>query len=56
MPARPQLERFDGMAGMFLKARDFMKGITIRAAQPAEYDEIARVWMDSWVSIGLQLV
>jgi ribosomal protein S18 acetylase RimI-like enzyme len=25
----------------------------IRAARPDEYDEIARVWMDSWVSTGL---
>ena len=31
-----------------------MQGITIRAARPDEYDEVARVWMDSWVSIGLQ--
>jgi len=42
------------MAGMFFEEMDFMKGITIRAALPAEYDEVARVWMDSWVSIGLQ--
>jgi GNAT superfamily N-acetyltransferase len=27
---------------------------TIRAARPAEYDEIARVWMNSWVSTGLE--
>jgi ribosomal protein S18 acetylase RimI-like enzyme len=26
---------------------------TIRAARPDEYDEIARVWMESWVSTGL---
>jgi ribosomal protein S18 acetylase RimI-like enzyme len=26
---------------------------TIRPARPAEYDEIARVWMESWVSTGL---
>jgi hypothetical protein len=25
----------------------------IRAARPDEYDEIARVWMESWVSTGL---
>lgn len=25
---------------------------TIRAARPEEYDEVARVWMDSWVSTG----
>jgi ribosomal protein S18 acetylase RimI-like enzyme len=27
---------------------------TIRAARPDEYDEIARVWMTSWVSTGLE--
>jgi GNAT superfamily N-acetyltransferase len=27
--------------------------ITIRPALPHEYDEIARVWMESWVSTGL---
>ena len=26
---------------------------TVRPAQPGEYDAIARVWMDSWVSTGL---
>ena len=26
---------------------------TIRPARPDEYDEIARVWMDSWVTTGL---
>jgi GNAT superfamily N-acetyltransferase len=26
----------------------------IRPARPDEYDEIARVWMDSWVSTGLE--
>ena len=26
---------------------------TIRPARPEEYDEIARVWMESWVSTGL---
>ena len=26
---------------------------TIRPARPHEYDEIARVWMESWVSTGL---
>jgi ribosomal protein S18 acetylase RimI-like enzyme len=25
----------------------------IRAARPHEYDQIARIWMDSWVSTGL---
>ena len=27
---------------------------TIRPARPGEYDEIARVWMNSWVSTGLE--
>ena len=26
----------------------------IRPARPDEYDEIARVWMNSWVSTGLE--
>jgi GNAT superfamily N-acetyltransferase len=26
----------------------------IRAARPDEYDEVARVWMESWVSTGLE--
>jgi GNAT superfamily N-acetyltransferase len=25
----------------------------IRPAQPAEYDDVARLWMESWVSTGL---
>jgi ribosomal protein S18 acetylase RimI-like enzyme len=25
----------------------------IRAARPDEYDEVARIWMESWVSTGL---
>ena len=27
---------------------------TIRPARTGEYDEIARVWMDSWASTGLE--
>jgi GNAT superfamily N-acetyltransferase len=27
---------------------------TIRLARPDEYDEVARVWMESWVSTGLE--
>jgi ribosomal protein S18 acetylase RimI-like enzyme len=30
-----------------------MTSLTIRSARADEYDEIARVWMDSWVSTGL---
>jgi GNAT superfamily N-acetyltransferase len=30
-----------------------MPSPTIRLARPDEYDVIARVWMDSWVSTGL---
>ena len=31
-----------------------MPAPTIRPARTDEYDEIARVWMDSWVSTGLE--
>jgi GNAT superfamily N-acetyltransferase len=31
-----------------------MPPATIRPARPDEYDEVARVWMDSWVSTGLE--
>ena len=31
-----------------------MRGLAARAARADEYDEIARVWMDSWVSVGLE--
>jgi GNAT superfamily N-acetyltransferase len=27
---------------------------TIRPARPDEYDEVARVWMESWVSTGIE--
>jgi GNAT superfamily N-acetyltransferase len=30
-----------------------MESPTIRPARPEEFDAIARVWMDSWVSTGL---
>jgi len=30
-----------------------MSPLTIRPARAEEYDEIARAWMDSWVSTGL---
>ena len=30
-----------------------MTSPTIRPARPDEYDEVARVWMNSWVSTGL---
>src|ERR1700761_5390456 len=30
-----------------------MSDLIIRPARPEEYDEIARVWMESWVSTGL---
>src|SRR5262245_22312691 len=26
----------------------------IRPARPDEYDEVARIWMESWVSTGLE--
>ena len=31
-----------------------MQGITIRPAQTSEHDEIARIWMESWCSIGIE--
>jgi len=31
-----------------------MPSPTIRPARPEEYDEIARVWMNSWASTGLE--
>ena len=31
-----------------------MRSIAIRPARPDEHDEVARVWMDSWVSVGLE--
>src|SRR5262245_34787308 len=41
------------MAGM-PQVRQFpMIQPTIRPAQSAEYDDIARLWMESWVSTGL---
>jgi GNAT superfamily N-acetyltransferase len=30
-----------------------MSALIIRRARPDEYDEVARVWMESWVSTGL---
>jgi len=26
----------------------------IRAARPEEYDEVARVWMNIWASVGIE--
>ncbi|MEH2551260.1 GNAT superfamily N-acetyltransferase [Bradyrhizobium sp. AZCC 2262] len=31
-----------------------MSQTIIRPARPDEYDQVARVWMDSWVSTGLE--
>ena len=31
-----------------------MPSTTIRPARPDEYDEVARVWMNSWASTGLE--
>jgi GNAT superfamily N-acetyltransferase len=44
------------MAGMSLRLQrnPAMAPPTIRPARREEYDEIARVWMDSWVSTGLE--
>jgi len=35
-------------------AGETMSALMIRPARPDEYDEIARVWMESWVSTGLE--
>jgi ribosomal protein S18 acetylase RimI-like enzyme len=32
-----------------------MQGMTIRPARTSEHDEVARVWMESWVSIGIEV-
>jgi GNAT superfamily N-acetyltransferase len=39
---------------MFKRGGKPMQNLTIRAARADEHDEIARVWMDSWVSTGLE--
>lgn len=31
-----------------------MQGLTIRRALESEYDEVARVWTESWLSLGLE--
>jgi ribosomal protein S18 acetylase RimI-like enzyme len=31
-----------------------MQAVTIRQARTSEHDEVARVWMESWASIGLE--
>ncbi len=31
-----------------------MPDLIIRPARPDEYDEVARVWMNSWASVGLE--
>ena len=31
-----------------------MQGLTIRMARADEYDEVARVWIESWLSLGLE--
>jgi ribosomal protein S18 acetylase RimI-like enzyme len=53
--ARLSQERCDQPAGTLLKARIApMPPPTIRPARTDEYDEIARVWMSSWASTGLE--
>ena len=51
----------DSVAGPFLFPSCILRSLpmpppTIRPARPDEYDEIARVWMNSWVSTGLEEV
>ncbi|MDQ8731939.1 GNAT family N-acetyltransferase [Bradyrhizobium sp. LHD-71] len=31
-----------------------MQGMKIRKVEAQEYDEVARVWMESWASVGLE--
>lgn len=31
-----------------------MQTVTIRKAETSEYDEVARVWTESWVSVGIE--
>src|SRR6201991_5029966 len=38
----------------FLLRNPVMLTPVIRPSRPDEYDEIARVWMESWVSTGLE--
>src|ERR1700692_2322970 len=43
------------MAGLLLQQGiPWMTPPTVRPARADEYDEIARVWMNSWVSTGLE--
>jgi ribosomal protein S18 acetylase RimI-like enzyme len=43
------------MAGLLLQQGiPWMTPLTIRPARTDEYDEIARVWMNSWASTGLE--
>jgi ribosomal protein S18 acetylase RimI-like enzyme len=49
-------QRRDPVAGMttVLVRANLMQPLLIRLARIDEYDEIARVWMSSWVSTGLE--
>src|ERR1700684_2826113 len=48
--ARPGMTNNDGRLARFVP----MTPPTIRPARPEEYDEIARVWMNSFCSTGLE--
>jgi ribosomal protein S18 acetylase RimI-like enzyme len=47
-------QRFRGKVAISPPARIVVISQTIRPARVDEYDEIARVWMNSWVSTGLE--
>jgi ribosomal protein S18 acetylase RimI-like enzyme len=53
-PAIPSRGFFPGSTPSSLLPEASMTPPTIRPARPEEYDEIARVWMNSWASTGLE--
>jgi GNAT superfamily N-acetyltransferase len=54
MNASRKLRKHDMAAMLLPQGMPSMAPPTIRPARSDEYDEIARVWMDSWVSTGLE--
>ena len=63
LPETPEIDRqrrgvldrrFRGDDNLTLSRTQPMSPPTIRPARPDEYHEIARVWMNSWVSTGLE--
>jgi ribosomal protein S18 acetylase RimI-like enzyme len=55
LPVCPIVTFLGDMAGLLLQQGiPWMTPLTIRPARTDEYDEIARVWMNSWASTGLE--